>query len=113
MFGFSRKQDPRDVSPERLKAMLDAGEVIVVDVREPHEYEAAHIAGAVNLPLSCFDPSALPNPAGRRLVLNCVSGRRSARALAACDAAQASVDGHLAGGIEAWAASGLPIARGA
>ncbi len=113
MFGFSRKPDPRDISPERLKAMLDAGEAIVVDVREPHEYEAAHIPGALNLPLSRFDPSALPAPAGRRLVLSCASGGRSARALAACDAARAAVDGHLASGIGAWAASGLPIARGA
>ena len=53
------------------------------------------------------------DPAGRKLVLNCAAGGRSARALAACEAARASVDGHLAGGIGAWAAAGLPVERGA
>lgn len=113
MFGFATRSDPRDISAEQLKAMLDAGEALVVDVREPHEYEAAHIPGSLNLPLSCFDPAALPSRAGRRLVLSCAAGGRSARALAACDAARASVEGHLAGGIGAWAAAGLPVARGA
>ncbi len=113
MFGFATRSDPRDITAEQLKSMLDAGEALVVDVREPHEYEAAHIPGALNLPLSRFDPAALPDSAGRRLVLSCAAGGRSARALAACDAARAVVDGHLAGGIGAWAASGLPVARGA
>jgi rhodanese-related sulfurtransferase len=113
MFGFAKKTDPRDISAEQLQAMLAADDVLVVDVREPHEFAAAHIPGAVNLPLSSFDPAALPDPGGRRLVLNCAAGGRSARAMAACDAARAAVDGHLAGGIGAWAAAGLPIERGA
>lgn len=113
MFGFARKTDPRDISATQLQALLAAGEAVVVDVREPHEFAAAHIAGALNLPLSRFDPAALPDPAGRRLVLNCAAGGRSARALAACEAARATVDGHLAGGLGAWAAAGLPVERGA
>lgn len=113
MFGFAKRNDPRDISAEQLQAMLAAGEALVVDVREPHEFLAAHIPGALNLPLSAFDPAALPDPAGRRLVLSCAAGGRSARALAACDAARAAVDGHLAGGLGAWAAAGLPVARGA
>ncbi len=113
MFGLARKADPRDISPPRLQAMLAAGEALLIDVREPHEFAAAHIAGALNLPLSRFDPAALPDPDGRRLILSCAAGGRSARALAACEAARASVDGHLAGGLGAWAAAGLPVVRGA
>jgi rhodanese-related sulfurtransferase len=53
-----------DLSPETVHAALEAGEILLVDVREPHEFDAVRIAGAVNLPLSTFDPSALPpNPA--------------------------------------------------
>jgi rhodanese-related sulfurtransferase len=118
MFGFGkpgsdRASDPRDISPEALKALVDAGNAVVVDVREPHEFAAGHIPGAINLPLSGFTPAALPPAGGRKLVLNCAAGGRSARALAACAAADASVEGHLAGGIGAWAAAGLPIAEGA
>jgi rhodanese-related sulfurtransferase len=113
MFGFGRKADPRDLSPGQLHALLDAGEALVVDVREPQEFQAGHIPGAVNLPLSRFDPAALPDAAGRRLVLACAAGGRSGRALAACDSARAAVEGHLAGGLGAWAAAGLPVARGA
>lgn len=113
MFGFGKKADPRDISPEMLKSLVDAGAALVVDVREPHEFAAGHIPGAINLPLSGFTPAALPPADGRKLVLNCAAGGRSARALAACEAARTSVDGHLAGGIGAWAAAGLPLAEGA
>ncbi len=113
MFGFGRRENPRDIGATALAALLEAGDALVVDVREPHEFAAAHIPGALNLPLSRFSPAQLPDAQGRRLVLNCAAGGRSARALAACEAARAVVDGHLAGGIGAWAAAGLPLARGA
>ena len=40
-----------DVDPERAKAMIEAGEVQLVDVREPHEWEAGRIAGARHIEL--------------------------------------------------------------
>lgn len=113
MFGFRKAADPRNISPSALDAMIQAGEALVIDVREPHEFAAGHIPGALNLPLSGFSPSQLPDPGGRKLVLNCAAGGRSARALSACETARASVDGHLAGGIGAWVAAGLPTTHGA
>lgn len=103
----------REVTAPELKAMLDAGTAFVVDVREVREFAEGHIPGAVNLPLSSFDPAALPDPDGRTLVLHCLGGKRSAMALDRCAAAQAAVDTHLAGGIGAWQAAGLPLVRGA
>lgn len=103
----------RDVDPRLLARMLEAGEAILVDVREPDEFRAGHIAGAINLPLSRFDPARLPDPAGKKLILNCAAGGRSGKALMACDAARAEVDGHLAGGVGAWRAAGLPLVTGA
>ena len=90
MFGLRKAHNPRDISPAALAAMVNAGEALVVDVREPHEFAAGHIPGALNLPLSTFAPSQPPDPAGRALVLNCAAGGRSARALAAGDAALAA-----------------------
>ena len=111
MFGFGKRSAHKELAPRDLKAMIDAGAAVVVDVREPDEFAAGHIAGAINLPLSTFDPSDLPNPEGKMLVLNCLGGKRSAMALDKCRLAQADVDTHLAGGFSAWEAAHLPVER--
>ena len=85
---------------------------LLIDVREPDEFAAERIDGALNLPLSAFDPSALPDAGGRTIVLQCAGGKRSAMALDRCRKAQESIDTHLAGGIAAWKAAGLPTVAG-
>jgi rhodanese-related sulfurtransferase len=99
----------RELSAPELAAKLHEGSAIVIDVREAAEFEGGHIPGAINLPLSSFDPGRLPDRQGRMLVLNCAGGKRSAIALEQCAAAQAAARTHLAGGIGAWEAAGLPI----
>ena len=110
VFG-SRKPPHKEVEPQELDAMLRAGEALVVDVREPNEFVEGHIPGAVNLPLSRFSPDQLPEHVGRKLVLNCLGGKRSGQALELCGLAQSAVDTHLAGGFNAWAAARLPVER--
>lgn len=107
-FGFNQRRHREVVAPD-LAQMLEAGEAMVVDVREPDEFAAGHIPGAVNMPLSDFHPSQLPEAGDKVLVLNCVGGKRSAMALDKCAAAQAVVDTHLAGGFGAWQEAGLPV----
>jgi rhodanese-related sulfurtransferase len=48
---------------------------------------------------------------GKRLVLNCLGGKRSGLALDQCSVAQSVVDTHLAGGFGAWVEAGLPVAQ--
>lgn len=110
VFGFGRKPH-REVSAPELAAMLQAGQALVVDVREVDEFAAGHIPGAVNMPLSTFQPSRLPAAEGKVLVLNCLGGKRSGQALDKCANAQAAVETHLAGGFSAWQAAQLPVAR--
>lgn len=98
-----------NIPPETLKAEMDAGRVILIDVREPHEYGAERIPGALNLPLSTFDVQALPVDAARAVVLHCAVGGRSGRALDQCAAAGVAVTAHLAGGINGWKDAGLPV----
>ncbi|MFZ5669513.1 MAG: rhodanese-like domain-containing protein [Pseudomonadota bacterium] len=99
-----------ELAPRALLEAMDAGEVLLVDVREEAEFAAVRIRGALNHPLSTFDPSALLAGADvSRVVLQCGSGKRSAMAAARCRAEGFAVDKHLAGGIQAWAAAGLPV----
>ncbi len=111
MFGLGKTASHREVTAPELQALLAAGSVTLVDVREPNEFAAEHIAGAVNLPLSGFDPSALPATAGKTVVLQCAGGKRSGMALDKCASAKAVIDTHLGGGLAAWKAAGLPTVR--
>lgn len=109
MFGFGKARTHREIVPEQLNAMLQEGSVLLVDVREPDEFASGHIQGAVNIPLSAFSLRNLPDARGRTVVLQCAGGKRSAMALERCGEAQSTIDTHLAGGIGAWKAAGLPV----
>lgn len=106
---FSARKSHREMTPRQLDSMLQQGRALVVDVREPDEFAAGHIPGAINLPLSRFRASELPEAGDKLLVLNCAAGRRSAMALDKCAAARAEIDTHLAGGFGAWTAAGLAV----
>lgn len=114
VFGFGKRKAGSghlEVTAPELDAMLRAGHAVVVDVREIDEFAAGHIPGAINMPLSTFQPSKLPHAGSKKLVLNCLGGKRSAMALEKCGVAQAAADTHLAGGFGAWQAARLPIER--
>ena len=100
-----------EVSPSELKLLLDQHRALLVDVREPDEFAAQRIHGALLHPLSTFDAAALPTDGSRTLVFQCGSGKRSATAARAFLAAGAPRATHLAGGIGAWSAAGLPTIR--
>ena len=112
MFGSGKSAKHREIGPAELKALLDQGQALVIDVREPEEFAAEHIAGAVNLPLSSFDPARLPAADGKTVILQCAGGKRSGMALDRCAEAQAAIDTHLAGGLGAWKSAGLPVESG-
>lgn len=109
MFGVCNRKTVHEVLPADLHDMVVNGAAIVVDVREPLEFAAGHIPGAVNLPLSQFEVSNLPIANGKTIVLNCAGGARSAKALQMCG--DVPVEIHLAGGMGAWTRAGLPIER--
>lgn len=108
MFGPKTK----DLTPQQVKTALDAQDVVLIDVREPAEFAAERIQGAVNVPLSTFDPTALPAAGDKTIVLQCAGGKRSAMAVDQCRKANQAVDTHLAGGLMAWKAAGLPTVSG-
>ena len=99
----------KNLDPQDVAHLLKQDAIVLVDVREDAEYAAGHIQGAYLVPLSSFDPHALPEAGGRAVVFHCAAGGRSAKAVAACQAAGLAIDSHMKGGIQAWIAAGLPV----
>ncbi len=83
--------------------------ILLIDVREPEEYAAERIHGALLYPLSTFDARALPDTGDVKIVFHCGSGMRSAKAIAAAEVAGLPIAGHLTGGLKAWKDAGLPV----
>jgi rhodanese-related sulfurtransferase len=101
-----------DLDRETVKEGLADGTMLVVDVREPNEFAQGHIPGSVSFPLSQFDPEALRRLVeedGRRPVLSCAAGVRSARALEYAQSRGLPYSEHYAGGFKDWAMAGEPI----
>lgn len=99
----------RDLTPQEVALGLEEGRIVLVDVREPNETAVERIPGSVLIPLSIFDPAEIPEPEGRDVVFSCRSGRRSVTASLAAQEQGFAYASHLAGGILAWKAAGLPI----
>ena len=103
-----RADEVKNLTPEDVAAGLRAGRMLLVDVREPNETAAESYPDAVIVPLSCFDPAAIPDPQGKQVVFACRSGKRSVTASLAAQDQGYPYRSHLAGGIIAWKAAGLP-----
>ena len=97
-----------EVTVQDVKDRVAAGEVQVVDVREPHEWDAGRIPGARHVELERLASRAETIPRDRKVVFHCRLGIRSAMAMQAFRASGWDAY-HLAGGIQAWADSGLPL----
>ena len=96
-----------DLTPEDVAKGMAEGRYLLVDVREPNEVAVEAYPGGVVVPLSTFDPKAIPDPKGKEVVFACRSGKRSVTASLAAQAAGLPYDKHLAGGILGWKAVGL------
>jgi rhodanese-related sulfurtransferase len=106
--------DPRvvNLTPQEVAHGLSEGRMVLVDVREDNEVDAESYPQAVVVPLSRFDPGAIPDPEGRQVVFACRSGKRSVTASLAAQEQGYPYSAHLAGGILAWKAAGLPTEIG-
>ena len=97
------------ISVKDLKGMLDARErgeadFVLIDVREPGEFEIVSIPGSILIPKGAFlDGSALADlPTDKQIVLHCKLGGRSAECLAVVKGAGFSDAVHVGGGVLAW-----------
>ena len=100
----------RSVTVHELKALLDDGTVLVVDVREPWEFAEGHLPGARPVPLATVPALVGDLPLDQPVYLVCAVGGRSGQAAAYL--AQRGVDAvNVEGGTQEWVAAGYAVQR--
>ena len=94
-----------EISVQDLKAKIDKKEkIVLLDVREPHEYEIAKIAGSTLIPLGALPERYTELDKSAVLIVHCKMGGRSARAVSLLR--EKGYDAtNVAGGINAWSES--------
>ena len=111
-----------EITPEQLKAKMDAGEsMLLIDVREPSEFEHGHLEGAHLVPRGIIEAAADPGypkhypplSGGRdqQVILYCATSGRSAMAAAVLQMMGFDNVLNLAGGYTRWETEGLPLVR--
>ena len=101
--------DPgHELEPERVKELLDAGAIELVDVREQYEWDEGRIAGARHIELQAVAAEAGSLDREKPVVFYCRVGGRSAMAAGAFRGAGFAAY-SMEGGIEAWDQAGLPL----
>lgn len=97
-----------EAEPTQVRQWLDDQEIVLVDVRETSEYEQEHIPGALLCPLSMFEAENFPKFPGRRLVVHCAVGKRSAAAAKQLIQSGYGDVTNLRGGLALWKEAGCP-----
>ena len=101
--------DPaHELTPTQVREALEKDDVVLIDVREPYEWDAGRIAGASHIELERLASRADTVPSDRPIVFMCRLGVRSAMAMQAFRASGWDAY-HMGGGIQRWVSEGLPI----
>jgi rhodanese-related sulfurtransferase len=113
------RQRIQNLSVDQVAGELAQGGVVLVDIREPGEWAAGRIPGAIHVPRGLLEFNADPtSPAhrreldpGQRVILHCASGGRSALAADTLQKMGYTNVAHLDGGFKAWVAAGRPVEK--
>jgi len=102
----------RSVDANELRKWLDQGEAILIDVREPVEYNSEHILEALHIPFGSINKDILPVLGSKKLVVHCMLGKRGSLACAKLASEDPSLDVYnLSGGLSAWKEAGFPVVK--
>lgn len=99
------------ITSGELAERMRMGEVTVLDVRSPVEWEAGHLPGILDIPVSHLPERLEEIPRDKPLVVHCQSGARSAIAASMLQAKGFRNVSNLSGGFADWQAAGKPIER--
>lgn len=67
----------KNVQGAQMQQFADEGSHVIIDVREPQDYEAGHLKGAINVTMSTLESKLSEIPKDKPLALHCYSGNRS------------------------------------
>ncbi len=102
------------LTPAEAVQLINREKAVMIDVCEPAEYAAGHVAGAKSVPLATLENSnALPKNKAVPVVLVCASGARATRAASLLKKAGYENAHVLAGGLAAWREANLPTEKSA
>jgi rhodanese-related sulfurtransferase len=101
-----------DVTEAERRLRDDPDRPVLLDVREPHEFEAVRAPGALLIPMSAFQARADEVPTDRPILVVCHTGGRSAAVTGFLLRSGRTDVVNVAGGMEAWANAGLPTRSG-
>jgi len=105
------KQQIEEIQPFEATAEIEGGDIVLIDTREPHEYQEAHLEGGKLVPpglLADQIAEAAPDRSART-ILYCRSGNRSYKAAELLQEMGYEDVASMAGGILAWQEQGLPV----
>ncbi len=102
---------PSEVSVSEAATLRDAG-AFVLDVRQPEEWEQAHIPGATLIPLGELQVRSNEVPKDVKVVVVCRSGNRSKQGRDILINAGFSQVTSMSGGVTQWQADGNPVVSG-
>ena len=109
--GSTTQTLPAEISVDQASAKRDAG-VFVLDVREQDEWNTVHIPGATLIPLGQLPDRLAELPKDKEIVVVCRSGNRSQSGRDILLQAGFGQVTSMAGGMNDWAAKGLPTTTG-
>lgn len=98
----------QEIDPKEAQTLLDSGGAVALDVREPSEWQDAHIRDALHIPLGELAARLHELPQDLKLVAVCRSGSRSGLVVDALRQRGYDIV-NLAGGLLSWHAAGLPL----
>jgi rhodanese-related sulfurtransferase len=103
----------KGLTPAEAVLLMNREKAVVIDVCEPGEFAAGHIAGARNVPLAQLERelSGLVKNKATPSILVCQAGSRSGRALAVARKLGYDKAQSLAGGLKAWREASMPVAK--
>lgn len=122
-FVTAARQNLREIAPEDLFERMEEGEEwLVLDVREPYEYEKLHVPNSILVPRGLLEGAADPNTRHRidaltharekRVAVLCGTGGRSAMSVQCLQEMGFCHVVNIAGGISAWEGEDLPVESG-
>ena len=103
----------KGLTPAEAVLLMNREKAVVIDVCEPGEFAAGHIAGARNVPLAQLESelSGIVKNKATPVILVCQAGSRSGRALAVARKLGYDKAQSLAGGLKAWREASMPVAK--